>query len=114
MRMPRHYIRGNRPKCYADEMKPALLWGQPPSAVRRSKAPRLLRCSLLFLSLLDLLALPSTAATWSVRPEPTTLLNGAPVLFRVQAAAKLDTLSGSWLGHELTFSYQPSTKTWFA
>jgi murein DD-endopeptidase MepM/ murein hydrolase activator NlpD len=58
--------------------------------------------------------LPSSAATWSVRSEPTTLLNGAPVLFKVQAPAKLDALSGSWLGHELTFSYQPSTKTWFA
>jgi murein DD-endopeptidase MepM/ murein hydrolase activator NlpD len=112
--MPRHYIRRTRPKCYADEMKPALLGGQPPSALRWSDAPRLLRCSLLFLSLLALLGLPSSAATWSVRSEPTTLLNGAPVLFKVQAPAKLDALSGSWLGHELTFSYQPSTKTWFA
>ena len=112
--MPRHYIRGTGPKCYADEMKPALLCGQPPLAVRRSEAPRLLRCSLLFLALLGLLALPSSAATWSVRAEPTTLLNGAPVLFRVQAPAKLETLRGSWVGHELTFSYQPSTKTWFA
>ena len=83
-------------------------------AVRRSEAPRLLQCSLLFLALLGLLALPSSAATWSVRAEPTTLLNGAPVLFRVQAPAKLETLRGSWVGHELTFSYQPSTKTWFA
>ena len=112
--MQRHYIRANRPRCYADEMKPAQLWGQPPSAVRRGEAPRLLRCSLLLLSVLGLLALPYSAATWSVRSEPTTLLNGAPVLFRVKAPAKLDALSGSWLGHELTFSYQPSTKTWFA
>jgi len=64
--------------------------------------------------LLCLLVLPCSAATWIVRSEPTTLLNGAPVLFRVNSPTKLDALSGRWLGHELTFSYQPSTRRWFA
>jgi murein DD-endopeptidase MepM/ murein hydrolase activator NlpD len=41
-------------------------------------------------------------------------VNGAPVLFQINAPAKLDSLTGTWLGHELTFTYHPSTKTWFA
>ena len=61
-----------------------------------------------------LLTASAWAAPWSVQVQPPKLLNGAPVLFRVKPAAKLESLSGTWLGHELTFSYQPSTKTWFA
>jgi murein DD-endopeptidase MepM/ murein hydrolase activator NlpD len=58
--------------------------------------------------------LPASAATWTVRTEPARLLNGAPVLFEVKAPVKLESLSGTWLGHELTFSYTASTRTWFA
>ena len=42
------------------------------------------------------------------------LLNGAPVLFRVRGPSKLDSLTGTWFGHELAFSYDAPTKTWFA
>jgi murein DD-endopeptidase MepM/ murein hydrolase activator NlpD len=41
-------------------------------------------------------------------------VNGAPILFRVKSPAKLDSLTGTWLGHQLTFSYNRATKTWFA
>ena len=58
-------------------------------------------------------ALPASAATWTVRAEPTRLVNGAPILFRVKPPAKLESLTGTWLGHHLTFSYNASTKTWF-
>lgn len=58
--------------------------------------------------------LPSSAATWSVRSEPATLVNGAPVLFKVTTPAKLDSLAGTWLGHQVSFSYDATTKTWFA
>lgn len=58
--------------------------------------------------------LPASAAPWTVRTEPQRLLNGAPVLFQVKPSAKLDSLTATWLGHELTFSYNSSTKTWFA
>jgi murein DD-endopeptidase MepM/ murein hydrolase activator NlpD len=112
--MPRHYIRGTRPKCYADEMKPALLWGQPPSAVRRSKAPQRLRCSLISLTLLCMLTLPALAASWTVQAQPAKLVNGAPVLFKVTSPTKLDSLTGTWLGHQLTFNYNVSAKNWFA
>jgi murein DD-endopeptidase MepM/ murein hydrolase activator NlpD len=58
-------------------------------------------------------ALPASAATWNVRAQPNRLVNGAPVLFQVKPPAKLESLSGTWLGHHLTFSYNSSTKTWF-
>jgi murein DD-endopeptidase MepM/ murein hydrolase activator NlpD len=51
---------------------------------------------------------------FAVEAHPPKLVNGAPVLFKVHAREKLDSLSGSWLGHELSFSYQEATKTWFA
>ena len=58
--------------------------------------------------------LPASAATWSVRSQPVRLVNGAPVLFQVKPPAKLESLTGTWLGHQLTFSYNGATKTWFA
>jgi murein DD-endopeptidase MepM/ murein hydrolase activator NlpD len=54
------------------------------------------------------------AASWTVRTEPVRLLNGAPVLFQVKAATKLESLTGTWLGHQLAFSYDATTRTWFA
>ncbi len=58
--------------------------------------------------------LPVSAATWSVRAQPARLVNGAPVLFEVKSPIRLLSLTGTWLGHQLTFSYDSSTKTWFA
>jgi murein DD-endopeptidase MepM/ murein hydrolase activator NlpD len=69
----------------------------------------LLACALLFHAAL----LPASAATWNVQAQPTRLVNGAPVLFQVKPPAKLQSLSGTWLGHQLTFSYNAATKTWF-
>jgi murein DD-endopeptidase MepM/ murein hydrolase activator NlpD len=42
------------------------------------------------------------------------LVNGGPVLFQVKPPAKLDSLTGTWLGHQITFSFNASSKTWFA
>lgn len=58
--------------------------------------------------------LPAVAATWTVRAQPVRLVNGAPVLFQVKSTAKLESLTGKWLGHDITFSYNDSTRTWFA
>jgi murein DD-endopeptidase MepM/ murein hydrolase activator NlpD len=58
-------------------------------------------------------ALPASAADWTVHAQPTRLVNGAPVLFQVKPPAKLESLTGTWLGHHLTFSYDAPTKTWF-
>jgi murein DD-endopeptidase MepM/ murein hydrolase activator NlpD len=32
----------------------------------------------------------------------------------VKPTTKLESLTGTWLGHKLTFSFDPSSKTWFA
>jgi len=53
-------------------------------------------------------------ANWTIHAQPTRLVNGGPVLFEVKSPAKLESLSGTWLGHEVSFSFDASTKTWFA
>lgn len=60
------------------------------------------------------LAPVATAANWTVRAQPTRLVNGGPVLFQVKPPAKLAALSGTWLGHEVYFSFDTASKTWFA
>ncbi len=56
----------------------------------------------------------ASAAAWTIHAQPARLVNGAPVLFQVKPPTKLASLSGTWLGHQLTFSYDASTRTWFA
>jgi murein DD-endopeptidase MepM/ murein hydrolase activator NlpD len=41
-------------------------------------------------------------------------VNGAPVLFQVKPPARLDSLNGTWLGHEVPFSFDAISKTWYA
>lgn len=72
-----------------------------------------LRAGCLLVIAICLTTLPASAATWTVRAQPIRLVNGAPVLFQVKPPAKLDSLSGKWLGHQLTFTYDTSTRTWF-
>jgi murein DD-endopeptidase MepM/ murein hydrolase activator NlpD len=84
-----------------------IMWGQRPglSSVQIAAViALLLSCSVL----------PASAATWTINAEPTRLVNGAPVLFQVKPPTKLESLTGTWLTHRLTFSYDASTKTWFA
>lgn len=57
---------------------------------------------------------PAPAATWSVHAQPGRLVNGGPVLFQVKTPAHLQSLTGKWLGHDLTFSFDTKTKSWFA
>jgi murein DD-endopeptidase MepM/ murein hydrolase activator NlpD len=52
------------------------------------------------------------AASWTVKVQPVRLVNGAPVLFRVKAPARFQSLRGTWLGHEISFSLVPASKTW--
>ena len=53
------------------------------------------------------------AASWTVRAQPAKLVNGSPVLFQVKTPWQLDSLTATWLDHQLTFSFDASTKTWF-
>jgi murein DD-endopeptidase MepM/ murein hydrolase activator NlpD len=95
------------------------MWGQPPSAVRPGKARRLCHgslqliatCALIFFSSASALA---STSDWTVDARPAQLVNGGPVLFQVTPPVKIESLTGSWLGHQFTFSYDASTKTWFA
>jgi murein DD-endopeptidase MepM/ murein hydrolase activator NlpD len=57
---------------------------------------------------------PAGAANWSIHTQPTRLVNGGPVLFQVQPPARLESLHGTWLGHEVSFSFDAASKTWFA
>jgi len=70
----------------------------------------------LFLAVLAFFSsvIPASAATWTVRAQPTKLVNGAPVLFQVKHPARLDSLNASWLGHEVSFSFDSTSKTWYA
>jgi murein DD-endopeptidase MepM/ murein hydrolase activator NlpD len=56
----------------------------------------------------------TTAGHWSVVNQPTRLVNGSPVLFRVTTPKPVRTLSGNWLGHEIAFSFDADRKSWFA
>jgi murein DD-endopeptidase MepM/ murein hydrolase activator NlpD len=54
------------------------------------------------------------AATYNISNEPAHLVNGSPVLFEVKTRQQLHSLSGTWLGHGVTFSYDAQSKMWFA
>ena len=51
---------------------------------------------------------------WQVRSEPAILVNGAPAVLYVLPPVKLETLSGSWMGHKLYFSFDPASRSWYA
>ena len=53
------------------------------------------------------------AADFSVRWQPTRLVNGSPVVFRVTSLQGLKSLSGKWLEHEVFFSPDPRGKVWY-
>jgi murein DD-endopeptidase MepM/ murein hydrolase activator NlpD len=57
---------------------------------------------------------PAHAAAWTVRAQPVRLVNGAPALFQVKPPARLESLTATWLGHQIVFSFDSPTKTWFA
>ncbi|MGA7293760.1 MAG: M23 family metallopeptidase [Terriglobales bacterium] len=63
-------------------------------------------------------ATPQPTTNWTVVNQPTHLVNGSPVLFRVVTPKPVPTLSGSWLGHDIAFSFDPSKSadhtSWFA
>ena len=99
------------------------MWRQPPR-LSRDACPKQSRkreaerhrppIFLLQLALVCLVFLtPSYGLPPTIHSQPARLFNGAPVLFQVKPLAKLNSLSGKWQGHDLTFSYDPRTKTWF-
>jgi murein DD-endopeptidase MepM/ murein hydrolase activator NlpD len=55
-----------------------------------------------------------TPARWTLRTQPVRVVNGAPVLLRVKTAKPVQTLSGKWLDHEISFTFDAGQKAWFA
>ncbi len=58
------------------------------------------------------LPVESSHNAWSIRWQPVIIVNGAPVLFLVNPPARLATLSGTWLDHEVSFSFDKVTRKW--
>ena len=60
-------------------------------------------------------ATPKLAASrsWSIRREPTQLVNGSPLVIEVSPPVRLSALSAKWLNHEVLFSYDAATKAWY-
>jgi murein DD-endopeptidase MepM/ murein hydrolase activator NlpD len=122
MRMPAIIDGANSAECYAGEVTPAKpsqpIWRKPASAVRPGGARRLLQSYLLLLAtgamIFSTNALAASDSDWTIEAQPSQLVNGGPVLFQVKPPRKIESLTGSWLGHQFTFSYDTSTKTWFA
>ena len=56
----------------------------------------------------------ATAAHWTVVNQPTRLVNGSPVLFRVTTPTPVRAVSANWLGHAIAFSFDTARKSWFA
>jgi murein DD-endopeptidase MepM/ murein hydrolase activator NlpD len=72
----------------------------------------------LVLSLLQAIPLHSQGAP-TPRPsvvqwQPEKLVNGSPVLFQVSASPKVQSVSGSWFGHDLNFFHPATGKFWYA
>jgi murein DD-endopeptidase MepM/ murein hydrolase activator NlpD len=55
----------------------------------------------------------ATLPSWSIRWQPTLLVNGAPVVFQVNPPTRLESLSGRWLDHEVFFNFDASKKSWY-
>jgi murein DD-endopeptidase MepM/ murein hydrolase activator NlpD len=77
-----------------------------------------MRFRLLVAAVMLLQVAQSSAATpvagWTVQFQPSRVVNGAPVFFRVTTLKPVSALGGNWLGHKFAFSFDPHTKTWFA
>jgi murein DD-endopeptidase MepM/ murein hydrolase activator NlpD len=54
------------------------------------------------------------AVAWTVKTEPQELVNGSPVLFRVNAPAEVTGLRGVWSQHELSFRHSAGCNCWYA
>jgi len=59
-------------------------------------------------------AAPAKAKHWNVLYQPQRIVNGSAMLVRVTTPQPVRTLTATWLGHDLTFSFDERQKFWFA
>jgi murein DD-endopeptidase MepM/ murein hydrolase activator NlpD len=71
-------------------------------------------CSSCLLGIFLIAPAVARAANWTVRAQPARLVNGGPVLFLVKPPARLESLRGTWLGHDVFFSFDANGKIWYA
>ncbi len=50
------------------------------------------------------------AQPWSVQWQPSHLINGSPIIFRVSAPVHLKSLTGKWIGHDVYFAVDANYK----
>ena len=63
--------------------------------------------------LLTATSFAETSVRWILRNQPARVVNGAPVLFRVTTPQPMHALSGKWLEHEISFTFDATQKAWF-
>jgi len=51
-------------------------------------------------------------ARWSMQVVPSKLVNGVPIFLQVTPITPLQSMTGTWLGHDLTFDHA-GEKNWF-
>ncbi len=51
---------------------------------------------------------------WSVHYQPARVVNGSPILLRVTTPKTVRSLSGKWLDHEMSFSFDSASESWYA
>src|SRR5450432_746389 len=83
---------------------------------RRARA-----CGILFSLALSLLPPVHSHAQTAPPPrpaqiqwQPDKLVNGSPVLFKISASPKVQSVSASWFGHSLIFFHPAEGKVWYA
>src|SRR5574337_2234236 len=54
------------------------------------------------------------AVRWVIQHQPALVVNGTPVLLRVKTPKPVETLTGNWLGHEISFTFDVRRQSWFA
>ncbi len=55
----------------------------------------------------------ATFQSWSIRWQPTLLVNGTPIVFQVNPPTRLESLSGRWFDHEVFFNFDATKKSWY-
>jgi murein DD-endopeptidase MepM/ murein hydrolase activator NlpD len=66
-----------------------------------------------FLSIVVSFAMAANPARWIVTTQPTRIVNGAPFLIRVTIPQPPKSLSARWLNHEILFTFDRATKSWY-
>ncbi len=82
--------------------------------MRRSSAAAILVAVCLLGTLSPAQSTQPAMPALQVRTDPATLVNGAPAVLYVAAPVTLQTLTGWWMGHQLFFSFDSESHTWYA